>query len=294
MSLPCGVLLTEIAGQVNDPRDTADATWKKKLLAKLNEAYREVASSYSWQTLKRVVTLTDNSYIVPADILKIIKVIDGDKTPYNYIGGKSEYSKFNYNWYFDTPVATDLATGTTLVVGDYSTAVTSTVEFPATTCVNEYIRIGSNAGIYKISAWASTSALTLADYFRGIAESAAVFSIRPVGTPILAFSDAGATALTPSGVEITYIRMPLPLSRDEDIIELPGDCGAVRIKALQKILAMIKRDWEASRMEPEYIAALGRMKCLQPEVPMMRPNGMFQRRNMRSTTTRTNMSLLGY
>lgn len=292
--LPCGIILEELSAQCNDPRGTADSNWKKQLLTKLNEAYREVASSYSWTTLKRVATLTDDSYVVPADMLRVIKVIDENKTPYNYIGSKGEYSRFNYNWYFDTPVASALASGTTLVVSDYGTAVTSTAEFPATTCVNEYIRIGSNAGLYKISAWTSTSAITLADYFRGVSESAARFSIRPVGTPILAFTDATATALTPSGVELTYVRMPLPLSRDEDMIELPSDCGAVRIKALQKILAMIKRDWEATRMQPEYVAALGIMKSMQPEVPVMRPNGMFQRRNLRETSAPTNLNLVGY
>lgn len=292
--IPCGIILDQLASQVNDPRETSDAKWKKQLLVKLNEALNEVASSYSWQTLKRVVTLTDSTYIVPSDILKIIKVIDEDKTPYNYIGGKGEYSNFDYNWYFAEPVSTVLASGTTLAVGDYGTAVTSTAQFPATTCANEYIRIGSNAGIYKISAWTSTSAITLADYYRGTTESNATFSIRPIGTPILAFTDRSATALTPSGVEITYIKTPLPVSRDEDLIELPGDCAAVRIKALQKLLAMIKRDWEATRMQPEYIAALGVMKSMQPEVPIMRPNGLFKRRNMRSTSTPSNLNLVGY
>ena len=73
MSIPCGILLNELAAQINDPRPTADATFKRMLLTKLNEAMREVASSYSWTTLKKVVTLTDDSYIVPADMLRILR-----------------------------------------------------------------------------------------------------------------------------------------------------------------------------------------------------------------------------
>ena len=293
MSIPCGIILNELAAQINDPRPTADATFKRMLLTKLNEAMREVASSYSWTTLKKVVTLTDDSYIVPADMLRILRIIDENKQPYNYVGGKGVYSNFNYNWYWDTSVETVLASGTTLSVGDYGTAVTSTAEFPATTCVDEYIRIGSNAGLYKIATWTSTSAITLADYFRGTSESAAIFSIRPIGTPILAFTDASATAISPTDIEITYIKTPLPLARDEDVIELPGDAGAVRIKALQKLLASLKRDWEATRMESEYIAALGRMKALEPSVPVMRPNSIFSRRNL-SRNAPTSLNLVGY
>jgi len=293
MSIPCGILLEELAAGVNDPLGTADTNFKKNALVSLNEAYREVASSYSWATLKKVTTLTDDSYIVPADILKILRIIDENKQPYNYVGGKGVYSNFNYNWYWDTPVETVLASGITLAVGDYGTSVTSTAEFPATTCVGEYIRIGSNAGLYKIATWTSTSAITLADYFRGVSESQAIFSIRPPGTPILAFTDASATAISPADIEITYIKTPLPLVREEDIIELPGDASAVKIKALQKMLESLKRDWQATRMEPQYIAALGAMKSLEPSVPAMRPNNLFQRRRS-SRTAPTNMNLMGY
>jgi len=291
--LPCGIILDQVANSLNDPRTTADATWKKQLLSKLNESYQEVVSSYPWQQLKKTVTLTDDVYIVPADCLRILRVIDGNKQPYNFVGGKSVYSSFNYNWYLDTPIATVLASGATLMVSDYGTAVTATAEFPATTCVDEYIRIGSNAGLYKISAWTSTSSITLADYFRGVSESQAIFSIRPIGTPVLAFSGPSAIAISPTDIEITYIKTPLPLSRDEDVIELPGDCAAVRIKAEQKLLAMVKRDWQADRMTEDYDKALGRMKSLEPEVPIMRPNLMFSSSSL-TRSTPSNLNLVGY
>jgi len=293
MSIPCGILLDQAANSLNDPRTTADETWKKQLLSKLNESYQEVASSYPWQQLKRTITLTDDVYIVPADCLRILRVIDENKQPYNFVGGKSVYSAFNYNWYWDTPIETVLASGATLAVSDYGTAVTATAEFPATTCVGEYIRIGSNAGLYKISAWASTSSITLADYFRGVSESQVIFSIRPIGTPVLAFTGPSATAISPTDVEITYIKTPLPLSRDEDIIELPGDCSAVRIKTEQKLLAMVKRDWQADRMKEDYVEALGRMKALEPEVPVMRPNLMFSSSSL-TRSTPSKLNLVGY
>jgi len=293
MSIPCGILLDQVANSLNDPRTTADEPWKKTLLSKLNESYQEVASSYPWQPLQRVVTLTDDVYVVPSDCLRILRVIDENKQPYNFVGGKSTYSAFNYNWYWGTPIETVLASGTTLVVTDYGTAVTSTEEFTETTCANEYIRIGSNAGLYKISAWTSTSSITLADYFRGTSESQAIFSIRPIGTPVLAFAGPSAVALSPTGIEITYVKTPLPLSRDEDVIELPGDCAAVRIKAEQKLLSMVKRDWQADRMTEDYDKALGRMKAMEPSTPMMKPNLMFSSSSL-TRSTPSALNLMGY
>lgn len=279
-----GVLLSEIALQMNDPRGTADAPWKNTLLVKLNESYRETYSSYPFTTLTKVAELTDDVYRMPSDVYKILEVKDENKLNYNFIGGGNRLSSYAYNWYWDTPVATALNSGTTLAVTEYATAVTSDAEFPATTCVDEYIRIGSNAGIYLISAWTSTSAITLTDNFRGITESNAIYSIRPVGTPVLAFSDSTGAELTPTGIEVTYTKQPLPLWRDEDLIELPGDCTAVRIKTEQKLLRMLKRDWEARDQEKSYIAALGIMKSLEPATPIMKPNSLFTRRDMMTSS----------
>jgi len=281
--IPCGPIITELCDQVNDPRSTADAVWKAKVLTKLNEAYREVALSYTWSTLQSVSTLEDAVYRLPADCYRVLRVIDEDKQKYNYVGGKNMLSSYRFNWYWDTPVSTALASGTTLVIQEYSKSVSSTAEFPSSDCADEYIRIGSNPGLYKIASWTSTSDITLSDYFRGAALSSAGFSIRPVGTQVLAFSDAAGEDKEPDGVEVTYMKFPLPLWRDEDIIELPGDCGAVRIRALQKILALVKRDWEASRMQVDYMAALGMMKVLEPKVPEMKPNSLFVRRTLTTT-----------
>jgi len=263
--------------QMNNPRGTADETYTAQVFEKLNEAYRDVCGSFNWMMLQKTVTLTDTTYIVPSDCRTILRVYDSDKLPYNFMPGANRTSNFDRNWYFDTPVSTPLAEGTTLVISEYATAATSTAEFPATTCVGEYIRIGGNPGIYYISAWASTSAITLQDYFRGTQQSSVMFEIRPRGTQTLDFCDSVGDALTPSDVQITYVRQPLPLFRDEDLIELPGYAPAVKIRALQKLLAMQGFNQAADRKKDEYLAALSEMKANEPqESSQYQPTSMFQ------------------
>jgi hypothetical protein len=274
-------MIEELQDQCNSPRGTSDSQFKRQVWQKLNEAYADVCGFYDWNVLKKTVTLADSVYIVPADCRSLLRVFDDDKLPYNMVAGHNRNSDFNKNWYFSDPIATPLAEGTTLAVDEYATALTSTTEFPATTCAGEYIRIGSNRGIYKISTWTSTSAMALVDHFRGDQVSAGIFQIRPRGTMVLAFCDAIGDSLEPTGVEVTYVRYPLPVYKDEDILELPGNCPAVRIRALQKLLAMLGFSTAAERLKNEYTAALSEMKASEPSLPIIQPTQMF-RRNVNS------------
>ena len=275
MSIPCGPMLDELLSQMNNPSGTADEQFKAQAMQKLNESYRDVYSTYDWGMFKTKATLVDSVYIVPADCRNILHVSDQNKVPYNFVAGNNRRSDFRYNWYFDTPVATPLAEGTTLNVGEYSTALSSTAEFPATTCAGEYARMGSNTGLYKIATWTSTSAMTIADHFRGDQLSSSIFQIRPRGTQVLAFCGMTGNAITPVGVEVTYVKFPLPLYDDTDLIELPGYCTAVKIKALQKLLAMQGFSSAAERMKTDFTAALSEMKASEPSQPIIQPTRMF-------------------
>lgn len=281
-----GLFLEENSDQLNNPNGTNDVIWKRQVKQKVNEAYRIVVGAWNWLTLKSTVTLTDDSWIVPSDCRLITDVRDGNKIPYNFMPGANRNSKFDYNWYFDNAISTPLAEGATLAVGEYATALTSTAEFPATTCADEYVRIGANVGIYKISTWTSTSAMTLADHFRGDMQSAAIFQIRPRGTQVLAFCNSVGDALTPTDVELTYIRTPLPLYRDEDLIELPGSAQAVSIKALQFLLALCGFNRAADAKQKDYLAALSEMKSSEPQQNIVQATPMF-RRNYGSKTSQS-------
>lgn len=275
--IPCGPIISELTTQCNQPRGTNDAIWEAQVREKLNEAYRDVVGVFPWSLLQETVTLEDGVYRLPGDCNRVLHVSDDDKLPYSFMVGKNRDSHFNKNWYFAAAVSSALASGTTLAVSEYGTAVTSTAEFPSTTCINEWIRIGSNTGIYKISAWTSASAITLRDNFRGDAIDAGKFQIRPKGTQVMAFVDRSGDALAPTGVEVTYIRNPLPLYDDSDLIELPGNAPAVKIKALQKLLAMLGFSSAADKMQSQYMSALAEMKTTEPRIPIVAPTSMFRR-----------------
>jgi len=284
--IPCGVIIDELHTQMTNPRDTADVTYKKQVFQKLNEAYRDVCGSFPWTGLQKTTTLTDDSFIVPSDCRTIMRVYDDDKLAYSFMPGANRTSPFNKNWYFDTAVASPLAEGTSLAVDEYGTSLTSTAQFSTTTSVDEYIRIGSNPGLYLIDTWTSTSALTIQDHFRGSNQAASSFQIRPRGTQILAFCDSVGDDLTPTGVEITYVRNPLPLFRDDDMIELPGYAPAVEIRALQKLLAMMGFNQAADRKKDDYHAALSEMKANEPQdTSICQPTSMFRTRYMRGNST---------
>jgi hypothetical protein len=278
MMMPFKEILENVMDQMNNPlegpADDRDIAIAKQ---KINEAYREVCGAWPWTTLQQSVTLTDSSYIMPSDCRDIRHVMDEDKNPYSFAVGAGRPSNFMRNWYFDTPTQTPLAEGALAVTESSIVLSSATAAFPATDCSDEYIRIGTNTGIYKIESWTSTSVITLYDNFRGVSLGDAIFQVRPKGTRILNFNDSAGTALTPTGVIVTYVRYPLPLFRDEDVLELPGYGNAVIVKALQKLLAIKGFNQAADRKQGEYLAALSEMKASEPhDNSQCQPTPMFR------------------
>jgi len=287
--IPVGPMLIELSDQINNVRDTSDEVWKKQLLGKVNQAYRQVAmkNDCSWSTLRESVDIT--TAVLPSDLASILSVRDDDDIFYHFISGAKRKSKYNYNWYYATSVTSALATGTTISVNEYDTAVTSTAEFPATTAVNEYIQFESNVGLYKIDSWTDTSTMTIEFPYRGIQIGSGVFSIRPTGTKQIALADASGDAIDIGTLTVEYRRMPLPLYHDEDRIELPGDCDAVYVKALQHILAMLSFSRAANAKEADFNRALADMKALEPTMPILSATPLFATRRRSNTPRFTNL-----
>ena len=119
--------------------------------------------------------------------------------------------------------------------------------------------------------------MTLVDHFRGDQVGSGIFQVRPRGTQVLAFCDRTGTVITPTSIEVTYIRYPLPAYKDEDVLELPGYCPAVKIKALQKLLAMLGFSAAADKLQTDYRVALTEMKATEPQLPLVQPTRMFRR-----------------
>lgn len=277
MSIPVGTFIDELAIQCNNPRGTADAAFIAQIWSKVRESYREVVSCYNWACLQNTVTLNNTTYLVPADCKIINTVFDSNKTPYHFVSSQNRHSDFALNYYLASSINAPLAEGTTLNVGEYATAVNSSAEFPSADCAGEFIRIASNPSVYKIKTWTDVSNIVLQDNFRGDGQSSVVFQIRPRGTMVLAFSDSRGNAVTPTDVQINYTRNPLLPYAENDLLELPGDCQAVEIKALQKLLSLLGFSAAADKKSSEYSAALSAMKSNEPTPAFLQPTPMFRR-----------------
>ena len=277
MSIPVGTFITELCIQAQNPRGTADPVFIDQVWSKVREAYREVVSCYNWACLQNTVTLNNTTYLVPADCRIINTVFDSNKRPFHFVSSQNRHSDFALNYYLAPAISTPLAEGTTLNVGEYATAVSSSAEFPSANCAGEFIRIASNPSVYKIRTWTDVSNMVLQDNFRGDQQSSVVFQVRPRGTMVLAFSDSRGNTITPTDVQINYTRIPLLPYSENDLLELPGDNQAVEIKALQKILSFLGFSAAADKKSSEYSAALSAMKSNEPTPAFLQPTDLFRR-----------------
>lgn len=227
--------------------DTTNTQDKIKRIATL--ALYQVCGERDWDFLKRtispsVATLSATVPIVmPGDLAKVIgAIVDGDNR-YIYSPVRDRRPlKHLYNWFYDNPVSTVLASGTTITATKGSTAITSTAEFPSSDAAGEYIRIGENMGIYKIATWTSASAMTLEQAFRGDTVTGdTYFEVRPVGTRQINFCDQNADFVAPSAPEITYTVQPLPLINRWDAIDVPNNGLPVFFRAFH--YQALQRGW---------------------------------------------------
>lgn len=237
---------------------------KAEILRHLNAAYFEIAAEHPWHLLTTQSTIT--TALLPADLERILYVEDDVDYLYFKIGFPQRYSSERlYNYFDDIVYTTPLLSGSDMVVTANSTTVTTaTGGLVSATHVGEYIRIGSNRGIYKIASVESGTSMTLEDAYRGASATAQYFEIRPEGTRKLALSDEEGDALSSTTLKMWYLKRPLPLYNDYDQIMLPGECDALRIKVLRLMMESDKYDNDSLKQIGNYDDALDKMKSLNP------------------------------
>lgn len=240
------------------------AETKAEILKHLNSAYFEIAAEHPWHLLTDQITQANA--VLPADLERILFVEDGDDKLYFKIGFPQRYnSERLYNYFDDIVYTTPLLSGADLVVTANSATVSSAIGgFVSATHVGEYIRIGSNRGIYKIASVQSANSMTLADAYRGASATAQYFEIRPKGTRKLAMTDEQGVAITSTTLQLYYLKRPLPLYNDYDQIMLPSECDALRIKVLRLMMESDKYDNDSLKQIGNYDDALDKMKSLNP------------------------------
>lgn len=251
-----GVIIDRIQSLIQDYSTETEA----KLLDHLNSAYMDMAADHPWEELIRKVNLTSN--VLPADLERIIYVEDGEDKLYFKSGFPQRYgSNRLYNYFKNIVVTTPSATGSDMVTTANSTSVTSAAASFTSALIGEYIRIGTNRGIYKITAVPSTTSLTLEKGFKGASSTAQYYEVRPTGTKQVFFYDNNGDEITSfSTVNIWYLQRPLPLYNDYDQIHLPGEADALRIKTLQLHMIADKYDNDSLRQAGNFEDAYAKMK----------------------------------
>lgn len=260
--LTVGHIIDRIQGMIDD--DSTET--RTDILRHLNVAYQELAMEHVWSTFTKTMTGIPTSGILPGDFVRFIHVEDGENVAYFVSGRLVKYSDPRYYKYFKdvTTQNTPLESGSDGVIAANGTAFSSATAAFTSAMENEYIRIGENLGIYKISTVSSATAIVLDNGFRGAAETAAYYEVRPIGTPKCGFLDEDADALTSTTATIWYQTHPLPLYNDYDPILLPGTCEALRIRLCQLMDQTNKYDNDALKKQGEYDKALALMKDLDP------------------------------
>jgi hypothetical protein len=259
MSIACNALLARVQDMIDDHSSET----KSILLGHLNALYMIAAADHPWYAMTGQVT--NPGSVLPGDLERVLFIEDGLDKVYFKRGYPQQYSnRTMYNWWQNYSTGTPLLTGTDGVSTANSTTFTSAAAGFTSAMVGEYIRIDENRGVYKIAGFNSASSITLQDAYRGAADTALYFEVRPEGTKQIIYKDENAAAITSATRILWYLRKPLPLYNDYDKILLPGECDFLRIALLKLMQVTQKYDNDSLKQVPEYVEAYAQTKSLEP------------------------------
>lgn len=266
--VPTGAIIERVQAAIGDKSNET----KVDIRNHLNAAYYSIANSRPWTNFTKQETVT--STLLPADMIYPIYAQDDTSELYFRIGFPQRYfSQKLYNYFINLSVTTPLLTGTDLATTINSVTVTSATGGFTAAMVGEYIRIGTNKGIYKIATRSDTNTITLTEKFRGADWTdpdtpanltAQYFEVRPVGTKNIALTDENGAAITTSTFLLWYLAQPLPLYNDYDMILLPGDCEALYVKVCRLMLETEKYENDSLRRVPDFEIEMSKMQQLDP------------------------------
>lgn len=254
-----GAIIKRLQDQIQDDSDET----KADILSHLNFYYIDLAGKHLFRTL--LTEVPTQGSVLPADLVRPHLFRDDTDSLYFESGLPMRYSSNKlYNWYMNLTAGDPLTSGADGVISANATAFTSAAGAFTAAMVGEYIRIGQNLGIYKIAAVPSATALTLQDGFRGDAETAAYYQVRPEGTLALTTHDNQGVATSPVTLSFWYLRRPLPIYNDYDSILLPGNCEALYIRVIQSLLKTGKYTNDAFKEMQSFEEAWAEMVSLSP------------------------------
>lgn len=257
-------------------KDNSSAT-AADILLYTNEAIRDIASEHFFDTLKREVTF---STLLPADMERpfYVELSDTDFLTFPISETGRYTSNKLYGWWMDRVTVTPLSYGADGIIAANGTSFASanpSVAFDST-MIGEFITIEENEGVYEITAVPDANTLTLKDGYRGAAETAAFYQVRPEFTQQMGVTDEQGDDVSNEASRFIYQKIPLPIYNDTDRIPLPGNCKAVRIMVHQMMMLGEKYDNDSLKRQPDYLSALANMQPLQPvRGRMSRPRNRY-------------------
>lgn len=280
-----GILISAIQNMVDD--DSAET--KVIIRDYLNLVYQGMGSLRNWAILRKYISAMPADRILPADCEQLYYVEDDDDYIYFKGGVPLRHTRSRlYNYFRDIGVADPLLSGSDLATTINSTTVTSAGAGFTAAMVGEYMRIGNQFGYYKIESFTSTTEVELADGVRAAdltdPDSPAnltgqYFEVRPTGTKKLLFTDDDGGVISSTTIKIWYTSVPLPIYNDYDMVLLPGNCEAVRVKVCQMMDQTDKYTNDALKKVPDYEEELEKMIALDAVPTMERtPRGRYGQR----------------
>jgi len=280
--IAAGIVISAVQNMIDDDSDET----KVVIRDYLNLVYQGIASQRNWADLRKYISAMPSDRILPSDCGQLYYV--EDDTDYLYFKGgvPLRYSRSRlYNYFRDIGVATPLLTGSDLSTTINDKTVGSVTAGFTAAMVGEYLRIGNQFGFYKIASFTSTSEIELTDAVRAADLSdpgtpanltAQYFEVRPTGTKKLLFTDEDGGTISSTTIKIWYTAVPLPVYNDYDMILLPGNCEAVRVKICQMMDQTDKYTNDALKKVPDYDEELEKMVALDPSPSIERtPRGRY-------------------
>ena len=207
-----------------------DKAMKERVWRYLNQEYLAICQRVSIQGLRLDIDISFSSVgttgvYLPSDLLGIDRVRDNTNDiefiPRNESGIQPDEDSYRYYRY--KPESSALLRDDDVIIdkkaATFTSVSTSALVAAGTDVTDEYVRLGSEFGMYKITNNVSPFAIEPTYYGPDLTEGD--IRIRPKETEKLVIVNKSQTPLQDRTVTVYYWKMPQPLYDNSDIIELP-------------------------------------------------------------------------
>lgn len=261
----------------------------QQIQASANMSYQHLALLRSWLPLRRKTTISfasadaNNSMLLPADLAGVDAVWEGSTHHHEYKASDQSYAENSsnhsddrtYRWFYTQP-ETDAYAILTGVTMEQSANIFTCDNWLAS-YIGEYVQIGNELGLYKLTAANTISPRWYGPRLGGSPTD--VMQVRPAGTKRFSICDYDGRFEPNTTVTLYYWVQPTPLYLPNQPILLP-DYKPLELLTLIDVLGT--KDRKNAVVEPfrlEYERALSKMESLNPDfmIPSV-PQNRYGRR----------------